>query len=763
MLEDVHDGVVHELHADVASADEHVGEFFRRAFADDGRHGVIGDQDFVDREAAAAVATFEQKLGDDAAQGGGEHGAYLRLLAAGEDVDHTVDGLAGIVGVQGAEDKQAGFGGGQGQGDGFQVAHFTDEHDVGIFTQGGAQAPGEAKGVLGNFALGDDAEFVLVDEFDWFLNRHDVFVEAGVDVVDQCGEGGRFAGTGRAGDQDESAGEMAETFDDGRNVEVLNGGNLGRDETEDSAEAVNLFEEVATETGFLAHLVGEVHVAFFQEGFPAVGGADLAQKDSHFLVGEDFFADGLDVAVDADFGRLSFGQVQVGPVVVDEHLKESVDLVSHNSCGREWGVGLLQVRFKQLFLLGAVEGFVGGDDSLAEQFHQGVVHEAHALAFAGLHDAGQHEGLGFADEIGDRRAVDEDFHRQGAALAVGAGNKLLADDAAQRFGHHDADLGLLFDGEGVEHAVEGAGGAAGVEGAEHQVTGFGCGDGQTDGLQIAHFTDHDDVGIFTKGTAQSRAEGFGVGVNLALGDLAALGGEEVFDWIFEGDDMVVTFLVDLVDHGSQRGRFTAADRAGDQNQTVVVADEGLKNIRQAEFVHAAHDAVDDTKDDIIALALLDDAGTEAAQSFGGIGEFDVTLFFEMMPLRRGEESADERLGLFLVKERCAIPKRFQSPVEAHEGGGADTEVDVGRAELLRVTQEIVHVVEPLGNRGDRGGGGSGRPGRGSGGLLLRGRGGGRLLLSRRVLGVLNGFAQSPGLLVGQQLLLVEEIESGNVR
>ena len=58
-------------------------------------------------------------------------------------------------------------------------------------------------------------------ELDRLLDRDDVPGEVGVDVVDQGRERGRFAGTGRAGDEDEAAAQVAELFHDGRNAELL--------------------------------------------------------------------------------------------------------------------------------------------------------------------------------------------------------------------------------------------------------------------------------------------------------------------------------------------------------------------------------------------------------------------------------------------------------------------------------------------------------------------------------------------------------------
>ncbi len=43
---------------------------------------------------------------------------------------------------------------------------------------------------------------------------------------------------------------------------------------------------------------------------------------------------------------------------------------------------------------------------------------------------------------------------------------------------------------------------------------------------------------------------------------------EVFDWIFDGDDMVVLLLVDDVDDCRLSGTFAGAGGTGDEHQTV---------------------------------------------------------------------------------------------------------------------------------------------------------------------------------------------------
>ena len=117
----------------------------------------------------------------------------------------------------------------------------------------------------------------------------------------------------------------------------------------------------------------------------------------------------------------------------------------------------------RLFLVGAAGRLFGADQALVEKLGKRIVHQAHPLFATGLDDAGEHEGLRFANDVRDRRRVRQDFEREDAALAIDPRNELLANHAAQRFADHDADLVLLIDRENIEQTVERAGGVAGVE------------------------------------------------------------------------------------------------------------------------------------------------------------------------------------------------------------------------------------------------------------------------------------------------------------
>src|ERR1700743_2222503 len=82
---------------------------------------------------------------DDGFQCGGHLQANLFLLGRREDGDDTLNRFRGVESVQGRENHVAGFGGEERGGNGFEVAHFADQNDVGVLTKGGAQGGGEVR------------------------------------------------------------------------------------------------------------------------------------------------------------------------------------------------------------------------------------------------------------------------------------------------------------------------------------------------------------------------------------------------------------------------------------------------------------------------------------------------------------------------------------------------------------------------------------------------------------------------------------------
>lgn len=105
-------------------------------------------------------------------------------------------------------------------------------------------------------------------------------------------------------------------------------------------------------------------------------------------------------------------------------------------------------------------------------------------------------------------------------------------------------------------------------------------DGDADRLKIAHFPDHDDVGILTQRRTQGRGIIFCISADLPLMDDTALVLVNVFDRILKRDDMQIFRLIDDVQNGGNRRRFAATRRSRQQNQPVfflIQVDNRLRN------------------------------------------------------------------------------------------------------------------------------------------------------------------------------------------
>ena len=180
-------------------------------------------------------------------------------------------------------------------------------------------------------------------------------------------------------------------------------------------------------------------------------------------------------------------------------------------------------------------------------------------------------------------------------MTVGRRQQCLRDDPLQRAGEHDPDLLLLLGGKDVDDPVDRAGGALGVQRAEHEVAGLGRGKRGADGLQVAHLADEDHVGVLTKGGAERLAEARRVDTDLALVDDAALVAVHELDWILDREDVVGAVAIDLVDHRGERRRLTRAGGAGDEDEAARQHRELGKRGRKTELFESLELLGDDAE------------------------------------------------------------------------------------------------------------------------------------------------------------------------
>ena len=167
---------------------------------------------------------------------------------------------------------------------------------------------------------------------------------------------------------------------------------------------------------------------------------------------------------------------------------------------------------------------------------------------------------------------------------------------------------------------------------------------------------------------------------------------DVFDRIFERDDVVVAGAVDLVDECGERGALAAAYRTGHEHEAVVEFRKKPQLFGQAEFLHRAHGVADDSENEVVACALADNAGTEAPDP-GGVGEIDIAARGELFLLGFGQKSHRERFGILGSQRRGLLPDRLENSKPAPDRFGVHAQVNVRGARFLGDGQILVHMIE----------------------------------------------------------------------
>src|SRR5215469_6365340 len=175
---------------------------------------VAHHQEFGGRDAASPFFG-EQDLRVDGGEGHGQFLANGVLAFGGKRIGDAGDGRGDVHGVKGGEDEVAGFGGGYSDAHGFGIPHFTDHDDVRGLAQRRAKSGGKVRRVVADFDLFDDAAHMLVFVLDGVFDDDDMARFAVVNVVDERGHGGGFAGARGTAEENQAARKAGEIFDGG--------------------------------------------------------------------------------------------------------------------------------------------------------------------------------------------------------------------------------------------------------------------------------------------------------------------------------------------------------------------------------------------------------------------------------------------------------------------------------------------------------------------------------------------------------------------
>ena len=182
---------------------------------------------------------------------------------------------------------------------------------------------------------------------------------------------------------------------------------------------------------------------------------------------------------------------------------------------------------------------------------------------------------------------------------------------------HEGKLGthgLLFAlREGVDDTVDGLHAGVRMQSRKRKVTCFGDSQCRADGLEVTHFADEDHVRVLAQRHLERLGETVRVAAHFALVDHATLVLVQKFNRVFDGQDMLVPFLVDLVDHGGKRRGLTGTGGTGDQDEAGGARRELGHDFGQAQFLEGLDLQRDDTEGEGDATTLQVGVRTETCE------------------------------------------------------------------------------------------------------------------------------------------------------
>ena len=123
------------MHAFTLSDFHQSDHLFDFTFSDTGAQAVIHTKHLRCQRPPLSISAGDESLRNNGFTNIGKLGDDLLLLIGRENIDESVNRLWGIDGMEGGDDEVAGFGGGEGDADGFQIAELGDDDDIRVLTE----------------------------------------------------------------------------------------------------------------------------------------------------------------------------------------------------------------------------------------------------------------------------------------------------------------------------------------------------------------------------------------------------------------------------------------------------------------------------------------------------------------------------------------------------------------------------------------------------------------------------------------------------
>ena len=153
---------------------------------------------------------------------------------------------------------------------------------------------------------------------------------------------------------------------------------------------------------------------------------------------------------------------------------------------------------------------------------------------------------------------------------------------------------LLVWRKDIDDPVDGIGCSDGVQRGEKEMTGLGGCHGNADGFIVTHFAQQDNIRALAQGGLQSGDIIVRINLDLSLTDNALVVTVQVFQRVFQGNNMRIPCVVDAVNQAGKGGGLAAAGGAGDKDHALGVIGKLHNSFRNAKFLWIRQLECDDT-------------------------------------------------------------------------------------------------------------------------------------------------------------------------
>ena len=176
-------------------------------------------------------------------------------------------------------------------------------------------------------------------------------------------------------------------------------------------------------------------------------------------------------------------------------------------------------------------------------------------------------------------------------------NELLCQNPDQLGGEEGGGILPLLGSEDTVKPLHRFRCAAAMERGDHEMPGFRRLKGGVGRNGVPDLTQQDDVGALAKGASESFRKAGGIGADFPLGKATEMILKQVFDRVFDGDDVAGCRLVQPFQPRSHGGRFSRTGGSGHQNETGRTGKPLLENGNgQAQLLHGGNLSLDAPED-----------------------------------------------------------------------------------------------------------------------------------------------------------------------